>query len=387
MLTSTVVSEARRQLSICNACRYCEGLCAVFVALEGYDKVDIGEVAHLANLCHDCRSCLYACPYSPPHEFAVNPPRLFAQARGELYSSCVTPRVRRRRNRGGAWLQVTWALLAFLVVTTLIAVVSMGTGALVATHAKVASPYDVVPYPAILVEMLLPFVVSCGVLVRSARTYWRTAGTRGGARRGGARRGRRALLDALYEAASLRYLKGGGEPCHVGSNPSTLRRWSHQLISYGFALCLLATITAAALQDLGGKAPPYALWSVPVISGVLGGVGLVTGCSAILATKGSVDVEATDESMLRRDYGLLIALELIGLTGLATLCARSSPAYGALLIVHLATVATAFLVAPYTKFVHWIYRSMALYRNADERRGAEATDLVEAAVASGGRAL
>jgi len=29
-----VVEEARRQVSICNACRYCEGFCAVFPAID-----------------------------------------------------------------------------------------------------------------------------------------------------------------------------------------------------------------------------------------------------------------------------------------------------------------------------------------------------------------
>ena len=29
-----LLAEAERQLDICNACRYCEGYCAVFPALE-----------------------------------------------------------------------------------------------------------------------------------------------------------------------------------------------------------------------------------------------------------------------------------------------------------------------------------------------------------------
>ena len=61
------VAEATRQLNICNSCRYCEGLCAVFPALERRNLLDAGDVSQLANLCHDCRACYDDCMYSPPH--------------------------------------------------------------------------------------------------------------------------------------------------------------------------------------------------------------------------------------------------------------------------------------------------------------------------------
>ncbi|HEY1295544.1 MAG TPA: hypothetical protein VGJ60_20895, partial [Chloroflexota bacterium] len=57
------------QLEVCNACRYCEGYCAVFPALERKRRFSPDDVVYLANLCHDCRACFYACMYAPPHEF------------------------------------------------------------------------------------------------------------------------------------------------------------------------------------------------------------------------------------------------------------------------------------------------------------------------------
>ena len=74
-------AEARRQLTICNACRYCEGYCAVFPALERLLEVTRGDVTHLADLCHDCRDCYTACMYAPPHEFAVNVPAALSAVR------------------------------------------------------------------------------------------------------------------------------------------------------------------------------------------------------------------------------------------------------------------------------------------------------------------
>src|SRR6185369_17254087 len=85
-------SEARRMLEICNACRYCEGFCAVFPAMERRREFSVGDLKYLSNLCHDCRGCYYACQYAPPHEFAVNLPRSLAAVRAETYVDYVWPR-------------------------------------------------------------------------------------------------------------------------------------------------------------------------------------------------------------------------------------------------------------------------------------------------------
>src|SRR5579872_5350285 len=77
--------EANRQLVICNACRYWEGLCPVFRAIETRRDFVKGDVFYLANLCHDCRACYYACMFTPPHEFAINIPQILAATRMETY--------------------------------------------------------------------------------------------------------------------------------------------------------------------------------------------------------------------------------------------------------------------------------------------------------------
>ena len=48
--------EGKRQLDICNSCRYCEGYCAVFPALERRIDLTKADMVQLANLCHDCRA-------------------------------------------------------------------------------------------------------------------------------------------------------------------------------------------------------------------------------------------------------------------------------------------------------------------------------------------
>ena len=76
------LAEARRQLEICNACRYCEGYCSVFPGVHRRRAFSDPDIKHLANLCHNCRGCFYACQYTAPHEFALNLPAILAGAQG-----------------------------------------------------------------------------------------------------------------------------------------------------------------------------------------------------------------------------------------------------------------------------------------------------------------
>ena len=88
---SLAENEVARQLQICNACRYCEGFCAVFPAMTRRLEFPKADVHFLANLCHNCGACLHACQYAPPHEFAVNIPQAMARVRGQTYHDYAWP--------------------------------------------------------------------------------------------------------------------------------------------------------------------------------------------------------------------------------------------------------------------------------------------------------
>ena len=85
------VAEVARVLEICNACRYCEGYCAVFPAMALRRQFTDGDLAYLANLCHNCRGCYYACQYTEPHEFALNLPGALAEVRAESWERFAWP--------------------------------------------------------------------------------------------------------------------------------------------------------------------------------------------------------------------------------------------------------------------------------------------------------
>ena len=79
-------------MTVCNSCRYCEGLCAVFPAMEMRRAFPDGDLNYLANLCHACGACYVDCQFSPPHEFNVNVPKTLAVARAESYATYAWPR-------------------------------------------------------------------------------------------------------------------------------------------------------------------------------------------------------------------------------------------------------------------------------------------------------
>jgi len=83
--------EAARTMGICNSCRYCEGFCAVFPAMERRLEFTAESMHFLANLCHNCGACYHACQYAPPHEFAIEVPKAMAAVRKETYAKFATP--------------------------------------------------------------------------------------------------------------------------------------------------------------------------------------------------------------------------------------------------------------------------------------------------------
>src|SRR5437868_3654240 len=85
------MAEGERLMVICNACRYCEGYCAVFPAMERRLNFTEADLNYLANLCHNCAECYYACQYAPPHEFAVNVPKTLAEIRERSYRQYAWP--------------------------------------------------------------------------------------------------------------------------------------------------------------------------------------------------------------------------------------------------------------------------------------------------------
>ncbi|MGA8454823.1 MAG: hypothetical protein WB800_05440 [Streptosporangiaceae bacterium] len=222
----------------------------------------------------------------------------------------------------------------------------------------VHGPYQVIPYPALLVTVALPTAWSAAVMLRALTGYWHD--THGPLRD---LANLRALAKALRRAARLEYLRGGGAECpYPGDDPSPARRRLHGAVAWGFATCFAATLAAAFLQDILGIGPPYPLLSAPVILGTAGGISMLAGCAGLMMLK-----RRDDPPPSVGDYGLIVGLGLLALTGMLTLVFRDTPAYGLILIAHLATIVICFAIAPYTRMVHAVYRFLAIVADVLEQ--------------------
>jgi Fe-S oxidoreductase len=87
----SVDKELRRVYDICGGCRRCLPLCPSFKVL--FDRLDVeavdgdveklprGDAKEVVDLCYQCKLCYNHCPYTPPHRWEVDFPRLMLRAR------------------------------------------------------------------------------------------------------------------------------------------------------------------------------------------------------------------------------------------------------------------------------------------------------------------
>src|SRR5579864_359235 len=334
------------ELEVCNACRYCEGYCAVFPALERRRRFSPQDVVYLANLCHDCRACFYACMYAPPHEFGVNIPRALAEVREQTYSQYALPAVAANLARRNGWL---------LVIMTVVSLIGFGVVAalsptgLLRTATGPGAFYSVIPYVVMLVPAMVISLYAIWVMLSGAFLFARDIGGQHLVASGW-----RPFLAAAGEALSLRYLRGGtaGGCFYPTERTSNSRLVYHMLVFYGFVSAFLATIIAGIMQDVLGQEPPYPILSAPVLLGSLGGIGIIVGATGLLALKWRSDRDPADGSSLNLDWLFLVSLNIVALTGMLLLLLRDTPLMGILLVIHLATVLALYISAPYGKFAH-----------------------------------
>jgi len=366
MPSPELIQEAERQLTICNACRYCEGYCAVFPAMELRRRFDERDIVYLANLCFECRACYYACPFTPPHDYQLNIPQVLAEVRLQTYAEYTPPRVLSRLFRGNGRL-VAFAVAACVLLVLLAAVAVQGSDAVFGEPAAEGSFYQVVPYLA----MTLPALALSGywiwALLAGGLRFWRsTRGSLGDLVDGP------SLSKATKDAFGLEYLKGGGEGCtYPDERPSASRRWLHQALVAGILLDFASTTVAAVYHNFLGEDAPYPYLSLPVVLGTAGGALIVGAVLGLAWLKLRADPLPAYRRMLGLDWAFLWLLLLTAATGLVLLALRDTSAMGALLTVHLGIVAALYLALPYSKFAHVVYRYAALvrYRIETARQG------------------
>lgn len=352
-MQSDLINEARRQAEICNACRYCEGYCSVFPSLHSQRAFTDGDITQLANLCHNCRGCYYACQYIAPHEFDLNLPKALAEVRRDSWEHYAWPgNFAKAFHTSGARIALALVVgFAALFFAIHLLRTSGGDGfyAALSHNAMVA-----IFLPAFLFPL---FSIGIGL-----KRYWSDVG--------GERITLGNITQAFGRAAKMKDLAAGhGDGCNFEEEDkfSHARRYAHQAIMYGFLLCFAATSAGTVMHYVFGMHAPYGFWSLPKLLGVPGGILLTLGCLRMVDLKWRSDRELGDAKSWGGDIAFVLLLGGVALTGLALYAGGSTSFMPALLAIHLGAVLVFFLLTPFTKMAHGFFRLAALVRNAQSK--------------------
>jgi len=221
--------------------------------------------------------------------------------------------------------------------------------------------YSVIPLWAMQLVSILSFGYAVVALWMGAMNFWRDAGPT-------EKTGVKALGIATWDVLTLKNLGGGGNGCNDNSEAFSMRRrYLHHAMFYGFMLCFASTTSAFVYHTVFDWAAPYPFFSLPVLLGTVGGILLLIGTVGLFAMKFVDDPMPSARRSLGGDVALLLLLAMAALTGLVLLAVRASGAMPLALAVHLGFILALFVVLPYSKMVHGVYRSAALLRRATER--------------------
>ena len=215
--------------------------------------------------------------------------------------------------------------------------------------------YDVISHTKMVAFFLTLAIVLTIALVMSMKNFWKDSGAPGATIQ--------TVKAALKDILTLRYLQSSGGGCaYPEEQQSDARRLFHHATFYGFLLCLASTTVAAAYHYLLNKTAPYPYMSLPVLLGTAGGLGLIAGTLGLGVLKLRQDERTRNDAQKGLDWEFLALLFLTSVTGLLLLFLRERDSMPALLQIHLGVVTALFLTMPYGKFVHGLYRSLALLR-------------------------
>ena len=350
-------AEVGRVLQICNACRYCEGFCAVFPAMTRRLEFGKNDIHYLANLCHNCGACLHACQYAPPHEFAVNVPRAMAKVRLTTYTRYAWPAalgVLYKRN--GVTLSV--ALVLAFSLFLMLGISANGT----LWGAVPAGFYAIFPHNFLVALFGPVFLFAALALGIGVRKFWRQEAV--------GESSKEAVGEAIRNVLTLKYLDGGhGDGCNNADDAFTQsRRRFHHLTFYGFLLCFASTSVASLYHYLFGWEAPYGYTSLPKLFGISGGIFLVIGTIGLFVLNVRRHPLQQDPAQRPMDRGFIALLFLNGASGLVLMLSRGTSALPMALCFHLGCVMAFFATMPYGKFAHGIFRSAALLKWSIERR-------------------
>ena len=133
-------------------------------------------------------------------------------------------------------------------------------------------------------------------------------------------------------------------------------------------MCFASTSLATAYHYLLGREAPYGYLEPPVLLGTIGGLILCIGTAGLFYEKQRMAAEVKSIRDYGMDYAFIAILFAVSFTGLVLLAVRETSFMGLTLAIHLGAVYAFFLIMPYSKFVHGLYRFAALLADEGEKQ-------------------
>ncbi|MBE1236347.1 tricarballylate utilization 4Fe-4S protein TcuB [Phaeovibrio sulfidiphilus] len=359
-----LMAEARRVLTLCNVCGYCTGYCEMFRSQRRKRALSDADLYYLAVLCHNCRSCYYACQYAPPHAYAINVPALMARVRQRAYREYGWPSLGAGVSDQVVPVFATVLSVLLIVAVPLFLMASVPSDVLFSGHSGPGSFYRIMPWGWMTALGAVTFGFGLLSLVLSSVRFWRLIAPGVSLLSAAA-----VLPTVLREALLLHNLTGGGYGCtDHDDTPSDIRRRLHQMLVLGVGLCFAASGAGAAAHHFLGWQAPYSWFSLPVLLGTSGGILILGACAGLAGRKMGLDPGPTAPETLKEDTTFLGLLAAVSLSGLALLALRETGIMGILLGLHMGSVMGLFLTFSLGKLRHVPFRLAALSRAALERK-------------------
>lgn len=339
-----IYAEASRQLQLCNACRYCEGYCAVWESLDRRNEIGRNDILYFSSLCHDCGQCYTVCPFTEPHEYALNIPKALGSVRLDSYSVNIWPGFLKGLIKFPSLF--TSIILALSMTSTfLFVLITKGTLTGSLTFSQVISPFDY----RLATLSIYSFVLVLWAI--EGHRYWSqiNIGTK-------QKTGLSAIFGGLSDAFGHENFKGGGAGCtYPDSRRKSFRLIFHPMVLFGFLIALVSISF-------------YPAFGLPFrILYLLGSAMMFFGSAGLMYGRTLSDRTRETPGMIRIDFPFTLLLNLGGLTGIVLVVFYGSGFDWSVFLIHDALIFTLFLLAPFGKFIHPLFRILALVKNRAER--------------------
>ncbi len=334
-----LIEDAKKQLTICNACRYCEGYCAVWDAIEFKSVLNTDYIYHLANLCHDCRDCFYACPYNEPeHEFKLNIPKILGDVRSETYISYVKPKFMQFALQRPTLFTMISSAIA-IVIVVLYASLLFGFSKFSTLSMTTIMPASLFERATVLLYFYLMVMWSWEGI-----SYWSKISEKGHLTFVG-------LLRGLYDVVLHTNFRGGGTGCKVPEqNNRYFRLTSHTLVFFGFLVALIAISFYPNIYGYTG------------ILYLIGSFALSTGTVGLFYIHLVDKRSSRSEKQSSMDYPFTFLLFIVGITGIIIPISTDKSWFNWNFLIHDALIMVVFLIAPFSKFMHPVFRFVSLIK-------------------------